>query len=71
MNNINDDPISATNLYQSGFVSLTQAAKLSGLSLSEFIGHLGTLNIEVVRYDETVAQEVQDVSQWLTQACKA
>ena len=60
----------ATYLYETGEVSLSKAAHLSGLSLLEFISHVGVLGIEIVRYDETVAQEVQDVSQWLTQACK-
>lgn len=58
-------PAIAAGLYRDGLVSLGKASKVSGLSMSEFIRHLGSLGIEIVRYDETVEQEQQDVSQWL------
>lgn len=59
-------PAIAAGLYRDGLVSLGKATKISGLSMSEFIQHLGDLNIEIVRHDETVDQEVKDVSQWLS-----
>jgi len=63
-------PAIAASLYKDAMVSLGKATEISGLSMSEFIKYLGNLDIEIVRYDETVDQEVQDVSQWLSQACK-
>ena len=59
-------PALAASLYNDGSVSLGKAAKISGLSLSEFIQHLGTLGIEIVRQDETTNTETDDVSPWLT-----
>ncbi len=59
-------PALAASLYNDGSVSLGKAAKISGLSLSEFIQHLGTLGIEIVRQDETTNTEPDDVSPWLT-----
>ena len=59
-------PETATELYRTGLISLAKAANLSNLSMSEFIHHLGDLGIEVVHHDETVQQETQDVSQWLS-----
>ena len=59
-------PALAASLYSDGSVSLGKAAKISGLSLSEFIQHLGTLGIEIVRQDETTNTETDDVSPWLT-----
>lgn len=59
-------PALAASLYNDGSVSLGKAAKISGLSLSEFIQHLGTLGIEIVRQDETTNAETDDVSPWLT-----
>ena len=56
----------ATKLYRSGLLSLGKASKLSGLSISEFIQHLASQGIDIVRYDETVEKETQDVSQWLS-----
>lgn len=40
----------AIKLYDEEVVSLGKAAKLAGVSLSEFINHLGSLQIPVVRY---------------------
>ena len=55
-------PALAASLYQDGNVSLGKAAKISGLPLSEFVVHLGSLGIEIVRPDETTSNEVGDVS---------
>ena len=40
----------AVRLYENEAVSLGRAAKISGLSISEFIDHLGALKIPVIRY---------------------
>ena len=55
----------AASLYGSGGVSLGKAARISGLSFSEFVNHLGNLGIEIVRQDETTSNEAGDVSAWL------
>lgn len=60
-------PALAASLYKSGSVSLGRAAKISALSLSEFVGHLGSLGIEIVRRVETTHNEAGDVYPWLTQ----
>lgn len=59
-------PAIAAGLYRDSLISLGKATKISGLSMSEFIQHLGDLGIDIVRHDETVKQEVKDVSQWLS-----
>lgn len=59
-------PAIAAGLYRDGLVSLGKATNISGLAMSEFIQHLGDLNIEIVRHDETLQQEAKDVSQWLS-----
>ena len=46
-------------------MSLGKAAKISGLPLSEFVEHLGSLGIEIVRQDETTDSETGDVTTWL------
>ena len=56
----------ATSLYREGCVSLGKAAQVSGRSVSEFIDHLGSLGIDVVRHDETTSREAADVSAWLS-----
>ena len=58
-------PALAASLYSGGSVSLGKAAKISGLSLSEFVSHLGSLGIEIVRHDETTDSERGDVTPWL------
>ncbi len=55
----------ATRLYQAGGISLGKAASLSGLSVGEFIEHLGGLGIEIVRPDETATGEPDDLSAWV------
>lgn len=42
----------AVKLFDSEVVSLGKAAKLAGMSQSEFIDHLGALNIPVARYEQ-------------------
>ena len=59
-------PALAANLYKNGVVSLGKAAKISALTLSDFITHLGSLGIEIVAQDETTDHEVKDVSTWLS-----
>ena len=59
-------PALAASLYREGCVSLGKAAQVSGLSMSEFIDHLGSLGIDVVRRDETTSREAADVSAWLS-----
>ena len=58
-------PALAASLYNGGTVSLGKAARISGLPLGEFVAHLGSLGIEVVRRDETTDNETSDVSAWL------
>ena len=58
-------PALAASLYGAGTVSLGRAARISGLSLSEFVQHLGSLGIEIVGQDETTDNEAGDVSAWL------
>ena len=58
-------PALAASLYNGGSVSLGKAAKISGLSLSEFVRHLGSLGIEIVQHDETTSNETGDISPWL------
>ena len=59
-------PALAASLYSDGSVrSLGKAAKISGLSLSEFVSHLGSLGIEIVRHDEITSNEPGDVTPWL------
>lgn len=52
----------ASVLFRDGVLSLEAATKLSGLPLVDFIQHLSSFDIEIVKADETVAQEAQDVS---------
>ena len=59
-------PALAACLFNGGTVSLGKAARISGLSLGEFVAHLGSLGIEVVRRDETTDNETSDVSAWLS-----
>lgn len=59
-------PALASSLYRDGLISLGKGAQISGLPLTEFIAHLASLAIEIVRYDETVEHEAKDVSAWLS-----
>ena len=55
-------PALAASLYREGYLSLGRAATVSGLSLSDFVSHLGSLGIDVVRPDGTTRHEAGDVS---------
>ena len=59
-------PALAADVYKNGCVSLTLAAKISGLPLGDFIAHLGALGVEIVGPDETTEGEVSDASPWLS-----
>lgn len=59
------NPAVATQLYQSGTVSLGRAASISGLSVREFINHLGGLGIDIVSTTDEASEEVADLSPWL------
>ena len=50
-------PALAASLYKDHVLSLGAAAKVSGLSLCEFIDHLASLDIDVVTADDFSAQE--------------
>lgn len=58
-------PALASVLFRDGVLSLGAAAKLSSLSLTDFLQHLDSLGIEIVKVDETLKQETKDLSQWL------
>jgi len=59
-------PALAASLFRDGLMSLGKATRISGLSMSAFIKHLGSLGIEIARPDETTAHETQDLSAWLS-----
>lgn len=59
-------PALAASLYREGLMSLGKASKLSSLSMSDFIRHLGHLGIEIARVDETTSHEAKDLSAWLS-----
>jgi len=58
-------PALAAALFKEGVLSLGAARRLSRMDLSDFVGYLGELGIEVVRPDETSAQETDDLTPWL------
>lgn len=55
----------AIQLYRAGKLSLGKAAGVSGPSVGEFIDHAARRGIEIVRADETVTGEPDDLSAWL------
>lgn len=59
-------PALAASLFRDGLMSLGKATQLSGLSMSAFIKHLGSLGIEIACPDETTTHETQDLSAWLS-----
>ena len=59
-------PALAAALYHDAVLSLGAAAKLSGMTLGDFVSHLGALGIDIVSPDETTAQESADLSTWLS-----
>lgn len=58
-------PALVANLYKDGVMSLGKARKLSGLAMSDFIRHLGSLGVGIVKVDETTAHERKNLSAWL------
>ncbi len=57
-------PALAAVLYRDGVMSLGAAAKLSDLALGDFMEHLASLDIDIVRQDETTEREA-DIDAWL------
>ncbi len=55
-------PALAASLYREGCLSLGRAATVAGLSVSDFVSHLGSLGIDIVREDEATPHEAGDVS---------
>jgi predicted HTH domain antitoxin len=47
-------------------LSLGAAARISGLSLSEFIEHLSQLDIDVVTVDKHTQNESRVLDEWLS-----
>ncbi len=58
-------PAIAATLYKDKTLSLGAAARLSGLSLTQFVDHLSGLGIDLVQMDETTEQEIRDIGAWL------
>jgi len=54
-------PAIAASLYKDKTLSLGASARLSGLSLSQFVEHLSSLGVDVVQMDETTDQETKDL----------
>lgn len=65
VNKLKKNPLRASLYFRNGALSLSAAAKMSGLPLSDFTQYLNELDIEVVQVDETTDQEVRDFSAWL------
>ena len=59
-------PALAASLFKDRVMSLGAAAKISGLSLSEFIDHLARLDIDLVIPDQQIAKELDVLSSWLS-----
>ena len=57
-------PALSSSLYKDGTLSLGAAAKLSKMSLTNFIQHLAHLNIDVITHD-AIDNEVKDISAWI------
>jgi len=58
-------PAIAASLYKDKTLSLGAAARLSGLSMTQFVDHLSGLGIDLVQVDETTEQEIKDIGAWL------
>lgn len=56
-------PALATVLYRDAVMSLGAAAKLSGLTLIDFVEHLANLGIDIVRAEDE--GEAGDLAEWL------
>jgi len=60
------NPALASSLFKDKVVSLGAAAKISGLSLSDFIDHLAELDIDIVSADQQTGSESQTLDTWLS-----
>ncbi len=58
-------PALAAALFKDSVLSLGAAARISGLSIGEFLGHLSELGIDVVAPDETTDLDTPSLDQWL------
>ena len=59
-------PALATALFRDGHLSLSRAADLAQMTLSEFIAHVSRLGIAVVNLDEDEsAQDLDTLQSWL------
>lgn len=59
-------PALAASLFKDRVMSLGAAAKISGLSLSEFIDHLAQLDIDLVMPDQQTPKELDVLASWLS-----
>ena len=59
-------PALASSLFKDKVLSLGAAARISGLSLSEFIEHLSQLDIDVVTMDKHTQNESRVLDEWLS-----
>ena len=59
-------PALAASLFKDRVMSLGAAAKISGLSLSEFIDHLAQLDINLVIPDKQTPKELDVLASWLS-----
>ncbi len=60
------NPALASSLFKDKVLSLGAAAKVSGLSLADFIDHLAELDINIVTEDQQTAHEAQTLKTWLS-----
>jgi len=60
------NPALASCLFKDHVLSLGAAAKISGLSLSDFIDHLAELDIDIVSGDQHTGNEAQTLDTWLS-----
>jgi len=58
-------PAVAASLYKDQTLSLGAAARLSGLTLAQFIEHLSSLDLDIVQVNATTEQEAEDIGAWL------
>jgi predicted HTH domain antitoxin len=60
------EPALAASLFKDRVMSLGAAAKISGLSLSEFIDHLAQLDIDLLIPDQQTSKELDVLASWLS-----
>lgn len=59
-------PALATALFRDGHLSLARAARLAGMSFSEFVSHLSRLGIPVINLESKAAEADMDtLEEWL------